>query len=77
MASQTHPQTRKSRETAHDGGSSMEHTASELLHETINEFKERTDDIKTVVSEYVKEKPFKALGITLAAGVVLALFLKR
>lgn len=49
----------------------------DLLHNTIDEVKERSEDIKILVEEYVKSKPFKSLGIAVMSGVALALLLKR
>lgn len=76
MASQNpHGASRKSREGEHNGEAHMR--TNEILRETIEEFKERSDDLKTLVTEYVQEKPLKALGIALVSGIALALFLKR
>jgi ElaB/YqjD/DUF883 family membrane-anchored ribosome-binding protein len=50
---------------------------SDMLREAMEEIKERSDDVKTLVVEYVRDKPFKALGIALATGMALTFFLKR
>lgn len=51
--------------------------AEDLLQHTLSEFKTRSEDIKSYVTEYVKEQPFKSLGIAVGIGAVLALLLKR
>lgn len=74
MASQN-PQShaRRHRESEHNG----ESKANDILRETLEEFKERGDDVKTLVTEYIHDKPFKALGIALVTGMALAFFMKR
>lgn len=80
MASQnqTHQsQSRRStREREHNGETEL-HQASELFRDTIEEIRERSDDVKATVQEYVHQKPFKALAIAVASGMALALLLKR
>lgn len=51
--------------------------ASDAIKETINEIRDRSDDVKATVKEYVNEKPFKALGIAALSGMALALLLRR
>ncbi|MBA2654736.1 MAG: hypothetical protein H0U71_06685 [Gammaproteobacteria bacterium] len=77
MASQnqhTQHSQKSRRESEHNGET---HFGGDILRDTIEEFKERSEDAKTLVTEYVKDKPFRALGIAAAAGVVLALLMKR
>jgi ElaB/YqjD/DUF883 family membrane-anchored ribosome-binding protein len=76
MASQHQAHSRK-REAEHNGEAGFREHGSDLLHDTIEEFRERSEDIRTLVSEYVREKPVKALGISLLVGMALALFMKR
>jgi ElaB/YqjD/DUF883 family membrane-anchored ribosome-binding protein len=77
MATQrSHAHTRKTRQSTHDAATELSH-ANELLQDTIAELKDRGDDAKAVVQEYVHQKPFKALGIAVATGIALALLLKR
>jgi ElaB/YqjD/DUF883 family membrane-anchored ribosome-binding protein len=83
MASQNpNPSQARKREGEHDGEAQLREShlrerSSDFLKDTIDEFKERGDDLRTLVSEYAKEKPFKALGIALLTGMVLAIVMKR
>lgn len=66
-------QHQRSRETEqHDG-----ETRADIWRETLEEFKERSDDIRTLVTTYVKENPYRALGIALLSGVAITFFLTR
>lgn len=40
--------------------------------ETINHMKEKLYDIQADVVAYVKENPIKAIGISIAAGIIVA-----
>lgn len=78
MASQTqHSNTRRARQTRHNGEAEFAHRANEALRETLDEFRDRSDDIKATVKEYVQQKPLKALGIAALSGMVLTFLLKR
>lgn len=67
----------KKQEASHNGEAEMHSKSNDLLRDTLEEFRERGDDVKTLMKEYVKEKPMKALGIALFTGMALAFFLKR
>lgn len=78
MASQNQQGPRRIRENEHNGDASeIRERSSDVLRETINEFKEHGEDVKTLVTEYVKDKPLKALGIAVVTGMALALFMRR
>lgn len=81
MASQAQPSqvhsTRKPKESEHHVEAEIKNRGSDILGETLQEFKERGDDVRTLVTEYVREKPFKSLGIALLTGVALAVFMRR
>lgn len=77
MANQQHTGHTQSKKRATGNGQTDLHRSHDLLRDTIEEFRERGDDVKTLVGEYVKEKPVKALGIALVTGMALALLLKR
>ncbi len=70
------PQARR-KEPEHSEERELKGKSNEILRDTLEEFKERGSDIKAIMTEYVQEKPFKALGIALLTGVALALILKR
>jgi ElaB/YqjD/DUF883 family membrane-anchored ribosome-binding protein len=55
----------------------LKNKSSEALKNTLEEFKERGNDMKLIVKEYIQEKPFKSLGIAMLTGMALALILRR
>ena len=71
-----HTQHRKTHQAEHNGETKF-HRSNDILRETIQEFKERGDDLRTLASEYVKEKPVRALSIALLTGMALALIIRR
>lgn len=69
---------RASYKRSHNGhAKKIKSDAEELLQHALEEVRSRSEDVRGQVSEYVREKPFKALGIAVAVGAVLALILKR
>lgn len=62
---------------AHHAADELSQKATEALRETIHDLRERSDDVKATVQEYVHQKPFKALGIAALAGMALALIIRR
>lgn len=76
MASQNQAHSRR-KEASHNGDEHIRNRRNEILHETMEEFKEHRDDVKALISEYVQQKPFKSLGVAMLTGVALALVLKR
>jgi ElaB/YqjD/DUF883 family membrane-anchored ribosome-binding protein len=79
MATTEHKQqARTAQKKSHNGHvRELKSKAEDLLHDTIHEFKEKSEDVKGVVEEYVKQKPMKSIGIALLTGVALSLFLRR
>jgi ElaB/YqjD/DUF883 family membrane-anchored ribosome-binding protein len=82
MASQQHSEETQSKQRTTGKREETECTEchakeNDLLRDAIEEIRERSDDVKTLVAEYVKDKPFKALGIALVTGMALTFLLKR
>ena len=50
---------------------------ADLTSETVAEYREQFDDLAEQAEDYVRDNPFKAVGITFAAGLVLGLLLRR
>jgi ElaB/YqjD/DUF883 family membrane-anchored ribosome-binding protein len=79
MASRNSPseehEDKKAEESSHNGETEVK--ANDILHDTITEFKQHGDDLRVLLSEYIREKPLKSLGIALVTGMAIALFLKR
>lgn len=70
MATQSQHTTRRTRETEPQG-------MNDILRETLQEFRERSDDTRAIIKDYVQQKPMKSLGIAMLTGVALALLIKR
>jgi ElaB/YqjD/DUF883 family membrane-anchored ribosome-binding protein len=69
---------RRVREAEHSSNEAeITERASDVLKDTFNELKERSDDVKATVKEYVHQKPFKALGIAMLSGMAIALLMRR
>jgi len=51
--------------------------AGEMINDSMHTVKEQTAAARDNVADYTADKPFKALGIALAAGVVLGYLIKR
>jgi|688.fasta_scaffold735956_3 ElaB/YqjD/DUF883 family membrane-anchored ribosome-binding protein len=79
MATQNQPgQHAHSRKRAEEhNGEAARERGQDILRETLEEFKEHGEDVKSLVTDYIREKPFKSLGIALATGMALALFIRR
>lgn len=60
-----------------DDKEKLRRDAEDLLQHTISEFKSRSEDVRSYVTDYVKDQPFKSIGIAVAVGAVLALILKK
>jgi ElaB/YqjD/DUF883 family membrane-anchored ribosome-binding protein len=67
---------RRPRDSEHDH-EALKQKASEALKGTIDEIRERSDDVKETIQEYVQQKPLKALGIAVLSGMALALLMRR
>lgn len=51
--------------------------AAERTSETAAEYKAQFDEIADQAEDYVRDNPFKAVGITFAVGLVIGLLLRR
>lgn len=51
--------------------------AEELLQDRINDVKAKGANLEESVVEYITENPLKAVGYSVLAGALLALFLRR
>jgi ElaB/YqjD/DUF883 family membrane-anchored ribosome-binding protein len=49
----------------------------EIFNQSVDEVKDRSQDLKERLAEYVAEKPFKSLGWAVFAGFLLSRFLRR
>lgn len=47
------------------------------LNESLENMRERTNELQGNVAEYVGEKPFKSLGIAMLSGFILAVAMRR
>jgi ElaB/YqjD/DUF883 family membrane-anchored ribosome-binding protein len=59
--------------TAYDVGGEARNAISESLENV----KEKSTDIQDSITDYVNEKPFKALGLAMLTGVFLGLAMRR
>ena len=50
---------------------------ADLTSETALEYKAQLEDLAVQAEDYVRDNPFRAVGITFAAGLVLGLLLRR
>lgn len=81
MAGQIH---RKASKTEHNGAAEfreelreIKNRGNDLLHDTIDEFKQRGADLKSMATEYVQEKPLHALGAAALVGLALSFLIRR
>lgn len=51
--------------------------AEELFHRSVQDAKEKSNDIEENVVAYVKEHPLKTIGYSVLAGVILAKLLQK
>ncbi|CAN5338476.1 hypothetical protein BH10PSE19_BH10PSE19_00510 [soil metagenome] len=51
--------------------------AEELLQDSINDVRTKSANLEESVIEYIIENPLKAVGYSVLAGALLALFLRR
>ncbi len=51
--------------------------ASDSVSEDIHEINERLIDIKNNAIDYIKENPVKAIGVSFAAGIILAQIFRK
>lgn len=57
--------------------SHAKHRASDLLSQSRENMKEKSDQLQENLSHYAGEKPIKALGIALLTGIVIGYFLHK
>ena len=51
--------------------------ANELLYQSIENVKDKSEDVQNNISEYVAEKPLKSIGFALLAGFIVGYLIKR
>lgn len=51
--------------------------AGEMLSDSVANMRERSADIKENVEDYVANKPYKALGIAMAAGLIMGFLMRK
>lgn len=51
--------------------------ASSLITESIENAKDKSDELQENVMDYVADKPFKSLGLALLAGMIVGYFLHK
>lgn len=51
--------------------------AGEIFSDSVNNMRDRSVDFKENVEDYVSHKPYKALGIAMAAGLVLGFLMRK
>lgn len=51
--------------------------AGEMMTESMDSAKEQTAIVRDNVADYTAEKPFKALGIALLAGITIGFLLRK
>lgn len=51
--------------------------AGEILLNTMDNMKERSNMVKDNIADYTAEKPLKSLGIAFAAGIAIGWLLRR
>lgn len=59
--------------TAYDVGGE----ARNAISESFENVKDKSTDLQESISDYVSEKPFKALGIAMLSGLLLGLTMRR
>lgn len=51
--------------------------AAEMLTQSVESAKERSDQFRDTLADYTADKPFKSLGIALLSGIVIGYFLHK
>jgi len=64
-------------ENRDDDNINDDHQASDTVSEDIHEINERIIDIKNNAIDYIKENPVKAIGVSFAAGIILAQIFRK
>ncbi|MDA8562002.1 hypothetical protein N9L02_02685 [Gammaproteobacteria bacterium] len=52
-------------------------TGSDAFNDSINLYKKKSNKLSKDISDYTREKPFKALAVCFAAGLVCGFLTKR
>lgn len=60
-----------------DTANDVKGRAGEMIYDSVEGVREKTDFVRDTVADYTAEKPFKSLGIALAAGIVIGMLLKK
>lgn len=60
-------------DTSHD----LKGKAGEILTDSVNNVKHRSSQMRNGVVGYTKEKPFKALGFAVLAGIAIGWLIKK
>jgi ElaB/YqjD/DUF883 family membrane-anchored ribosome-binding protein len=51
--------------------------AGEILSESVDNFKEQSSAMRENAADYIANKPFKSVGLTLLAGITIGYLLRR
>lgn len=60
-----------------DASSDVKGKATEILNESVENVKQKSEDLQGTVADYVAEKPFKSLGIAILSGIIIGYLLHK
>ena len=60
-----------------DTASDVKGKAGEMINESVENVREKTDLVKNTVADYTAERPFKSLGIALVVGIGIGFLIKK
>lgn len=60
-----------------DASNDVKGRTGEIMSESIQALKDKSNETRDSIGEYVQNKPFKSLGIALVAGLFLGLYMRK